>query len=192
MDPQSARRRARRVIFTAVLDVLLLPLAIIVVLLDDVLWNAALRLLRRLERLGLLRGAQGWVAGLPAAAVLPLFLLPEATSHLAGFLGAFLLAKGKVGLALVLLVIVKGLATLTIVWIYQAASHTLLSISWFAWLHGAVQYVREWSLAQVAPLRNALRARLTSKRGIGGAIRRRFRALRDRLTALFRGTGLSL
>ncbi len=189
MNPNSRPHlhRALKIVRTALLDVLLLPLAVVVVLLDDVLWDATLTFLRRLERVRLLRVTQNWVGGLPAVAVLPLFLLPEGISHLAGFLGAFLLAKGKAGAAIVLLVLVKGMATLAVVWIYQAASATLLAIGWFAWAHDAIGLVRTWSLSQVAPLRDALRDRLRRSGRIGGVIRRRFAALRARLAALLSG-----
>ena len=190
-DDAPPHRPVHRILLTGVLDVLLLPLAIGVVLFDDVFWNAAQRLLRRLERLGVLRRARGWVRSLPAVAVLPLFLLPEATSHAAGFLGAFLLTKGKVTTAIILLVLVKGMATLAVVWIYQAASATLLAIPWFSWMHDAIGWVRDWSLSQVEPLRNALRDRLHRTSRIGSVIRRRFLALRLRLVALFSGKNMT-
>lgn len=196
------RQRTWRILRTALLDVLLLPLAFAVVLLDDVLWDATLALLRRLERVGWLRSARGWVAGLPAMAVLPLFLLPEGISHLSGFLGAVLLARGQPGTAILLLVLVKGMATLAVVWIYQAASATLLAVGWFAWLHDAVQFVRGWSLSQIAPLRDALRARLQrfglrrsgphSLGRIAGAVRRRFAGWRTRLAAWLGGPRMML
>ena len=185
------RRPVHKIILTGVLDVLLLPLAIGVVLIDDVFWNAAQRLLRRMERLGMLRRARGWVRSLPAVAVLPLFLLPEATSHAAGFLGAFLLTKGQVTTAIILLVLVKGLATLAVVWIYQAASATLLAIPWFALLHDAIGWVRKWSLSQVEPLRNALRDRAQRTSRIGSVVRRRFLALRGRLATMFGGKNMT-
>jgi hypothetical protein len=185
-------RRAGRLLLIALVDVLLLPLAIIVVLFDDVLWEAAQRLLRWLERVGVLRSARSWVGRLPAAAVLPLFLLPETISHLSGFLGAFLLAKGQLTAAILLLVLVKGLATIAVVWIYQAASGTLLAIGWFAWIHNAVQYVRAWSLSQVIPLRHALRA-WSARFGRGsGVLRRRFKAVRTRLAARLGGLWTAL
>ena len=179
------RDRAGKVLLVAMLDVLLLPLAIAMVLLEDVLWRAAQRLLRRLGRMPLLRAAHAWVAKLPAAAVLPLFLVPEVASHVGGFLGAVLLAQGKVAAAATLLVLVKGTATLAVVWIYQAASTTLLAIRWFAWMHSVVQLVRAWSLSQVVPLMEVLRRRLKGSAVLGIVVARRFRTLRLRLAALF-------
>lgn len=187
MDPSfnPRRSRVRRILFATALDVLLLPLACAVVLFDDVLWRGAQKLLRGLDNAPPVRVARAWVAGLPAAAVLPLFLVPEAISHAAGFLSAVLLAKGEVAAAVSLLVVVKGTATLVVVWIYQAASATLLTVRWFASMHAAVQFVRDWSLSQVAPLRQALRERLARSVKIAARIVRRFRALRIYLKTLF-------
>jgi hypothetical protein len=183
-DPKRRLGRARKILLATVLDVLLLPLAFAVVLFEDVFWRAAHRLLRGLDRVPLLRAVHAGLGRLPAAAVLPLFLVPEAVSHLAGFLGAYLLARGQVATAVALLVLVKGMATLAVVWIYQAAAPTLLGVGWFARMHATVLFVREWSLAQVAPLRDALRARLTGSPKI---VLRRFRAVRARLAAALKG-----
>ncbi len=181
------RRRAKRIFLVALLDVLLLPLAVVLVLFEDVFWRAAQKLLRGLDRAPTVRALHAWVAGLPAAAVLPLFLMPEAISHGVGFFSAFLLAKGHLATAVLLLVLVKGSATLAVVWIYQAASTTLLAIGWFARGHDMVQFVRVWALRQVAPLRQALQQRWIGKAKIPAIARRRLRAMRLRLEALFKG-----
>jgi hypothetical protein len=88
-----------------------------------------------------------------------------------------------VAAAIALLVLVKGTATLAVVWIYQAASPTLLGVRWFARMHDAVHFVRLWSQAKVAPLRQALRDRLGGSAKFGVRVSRRFRALRFRLVA---------
>ena len=180
------RGRTRKILVAVVLDILLLPLAVVVVLFEDVLWRAAQTLLRSLGSSAPMRTAHAWVARLPALAVLPLFLLPEAISHIAGFVSALLFAEGKVVAAIALLVLVKGSATLAVVWIYQAASQTLLGVRWFARMHDAVHFVRLWSQAKVAPLRQALRARLGVSAKFGFRVSRRFRALRLRLVDLWK------
>jgi hypothetical protein len=177
------RHRTRKILTAVVLDIVLLPLAIVVVLFEDVLWRAAQALLQGLGSSPPMRAAHAWVAGLPALAVLPLFLLPEGISHIAGFLSAYLFAQRKVAAAIALLVLVKGTATLAVVWIYQAASPTLLGVRWFARMHDAVHFIRLWSQAKVAPLRQALRARLGGSAKFGARVSRRFRALRFRLVA---------
>lgn len=175
------RGRTRKILVAVALDIVLLPLAVVVVLFEDVLWRAAQALLRGLGSSAPMRTAHAWVAKLPALAVLPLFLLPEAISHIAGFASAYLFAESRLVAAIALLVLVKGTATLAVVWIYQAASQTLLGVRWFARMHDAVHFVRLWSQAKVTPLRQALRARLGVSAMSGSRVSRRFRALRLRL-----------
>jgi hypothetical protein len=164
-------------------DVLLLPLALLVILIEDVLWRAARAALRRAEALSPVRRARRWVAGLPAA-VLPLFLVPEAISHLAGLAATVLLAQGHVRAAVLLAVVVKGGATLVEVWIFEAASATLLAVGWFARLYAAVLAVRGWALGKVAPMRQAVLNRLRRPTPLGAAIRRRIRLLRPVLASV--------
>jgi hypothetical protein len=166
------------------IDVLLLPVALLVVLIEDVLWRAARAGLRRAEALSPVRRARGWVAGLPAAAVLPLFLVPEAISHLAGLDATLLLAQGHVRAAVLLAVLVKGGATLVEVWIYESASATLLTVGWFARLHAAVMAMRGWALGKVAPMRQAVLNRLRRSTTLGVAMRRRIRLLRPVLASI--------
>lgn len=166
------------------LDVLLLPVALLLVLIEDVLWRAARAILRRVAALPPVRRARGWLAGLPAAAVLPLFLVPEAISHLAGFAATVLLAQGHVWAAVLLAVLVKGGATLLVVWIYESVSATLLAVGWFARLHAAVLAARGWALGKVAPMRQAVLNRLRRSTPLGVAMRRRVRLLRPVLASV--------
>jgi hypothetical protein len=165
-------------------DILLLPIALLMVLVEDVLWRAARAILRRVAALPPVRRARCRLAGLPASAVLPLFLVPEAISHLAGLAATVLLAQGHVRTAILLAVLVKGGATLTVVWIYESASATLLAVGWFARLHGAVLAVRGWALDKVAPLHRAVLNRLRRSTPLGVAIWRRIRLLRPFLTSV--------
>ena len=142
-------------------DWLLFPFALVVVLLEA-LYFAVARLV-----LGAVRGVPGmerwmerakrFIGACPPAVVLPMFLVPEAISHAAGFLATLLLARGDVVPAVLLAVVVKGGATLATVWIYQAAAPTLLGVAWFARLHGWVMATRQWTLDQIAPARLFLR-----------------------------------
>lgn len=166
------------------LDILLLPVALLIVLIEDVLWDAAKAVLRRAEALAAVQRVRRWLAGLPAAAVLPLFLVPEAISHIAGLAATVLLAQGHVRSAVLLAVLVKGSATLVEVWIYESASATLLAVGWFARLHGAVLAARGWALDKVAPLHRAVLNRLRRSTPLGVAMRRRIRALRLLLASI--------
>jgi hypothetical protein len=190
--------RPRNRVLRFLLDALLIPLAVLIVLIEDVLWAGALRLLRGLSDLPALRAAQARVGRWPAAVALPLFLVPETLSHIAGAYSTLLLAQGRLLSAILVFTLVKGVCTLVLVWIYQACEATLLRVTWFAWLHHHALLARDWALALVAPLRASMRARLAAlrvmlapilgpARGSGARLRFRLRAWRVRLTTWLAG-----
>lgn len=167
-------------------NALLLPFALVLVLTEDVLWAGAKALLRGLSRQPLLGRLRRGIARLPVALALPLFLIPEIVSHLGEIYTAVLLAQGCFRAAILVAVLGKGLATLIVVWIYQAASPTLLQVRWFARLHHAVLEFRYWTLARIAPLYARLARRLHPQRHQGGRqVQLRFRALRRWLSVMF-------
>lgn len=182
MSSAAPRRWSRRVG-----DWLLLIPALVLIVVEQVFWAQARRLLAALARLPPLAWARDRVARLPAWAALPLFLIPEAFDHLGGFWATVLLIRGHLVAATLVAVFIKGGAILIAVAIYQACETTLLRVRWFAQLHGATLRARDWLLARVAPLRESLhlagqrlRARLPT-----GRLSRRFRRLRARLAAQF-------
>ena len=144
------------------LDTLLLPLAIVIVLIEDVLWKGALLVLRRVNAWPPVRALQIRLGQLPATIALPLFLIPEVLSHVAGAYATLLLAQGRWAAALAVGVLVKGSSMLVIVWIYQSCAETLLQVAWFARLHHWALAARDWAIAAVAPIRARARAMLTT------------------------------
>jgi len=159
-------------------DILLLPPALLYVVVERVFWVGAKRLLRRAERWGPVESAQARLETFPAWAVLPMFLVPEVFSHVAGFWASALLVRREWLPALLIGGVIKGLATLAEVWIYQSCEQKLLSVRWFAWLHGKFQRGRDWVAARTKPVREAI-LRLAGAGGSG--IARRFAALRKLL-----------
>ena len=168
------------------IDAVLLPFALVVVLIEDVLWAGAKALLGELNRLRFVRDLRVAISRLPARYALPLFLVPEIVSHMGEIATAVLLAQGCFEAAVIVAVLGKGLATLIVVWIYQACAPTLLKVRWFARAHHAVLELRYWTLARVAPLfaRVSWRLHLGQRRG-GALVQRRFRALCRWLSATF-------
>jgi len=162
LPPRASKMKARQArIARWLLDTLLIPLAVIFVLLEDVLWNGTRRLLRMLDALPPVQAARARLAVLPASVVLPLFLVPEALSHLAAAYAAILLAEGRLHTATAVLVLGKGGTTLATVWIYRVCEPTLLRVAWFARLRGWALRVRDWALTQVRPIRSRLRTSLS-------------------------------
>jgi hypothetical protein len=163
------------------LDLLLLLPALLLVVLEHVLWAGSRAILRGIAGLGAVRGAQLWLGLLPPYAALPLFLVPEVCSHGAGIWATVLLARGHVVSATLLAVLFKGAATLVLVWIYQACEPALLRVAWFARVHTGVLTARRWVLDRVVPLREAALHRLRMSVARAGWLGRRFQHLRMRL-----------
>jgi hypothetical protein len=157
-------------------DVLLLPPALLYVIVEHVFWAGAKRLLRQASRVPAIEKLQRGLEKLPAAAVLPMFLVPEIFSHIGGFWASDLLVQREWVAAFTVGLFVKGTATLLEVWIYQSCETTLLSIKWFAWLHGKMLAGRDWVAARTRPARR-FASRLIA--GSRSGFARRFAAIRS-------------
>jgi hypothetical protein len=171
-------------------DWLLFPLALLFVFFEAVYRLAAQLLLATLAGLPGMMRARAAIANLPAGVVLPLFVVPEAISHLAGFGATYLLARGQFVAAIALAVVVKGAATLATVWIYQAASATLLAVTWFARAHGWAMSARAWTLRGIQPTRMFVRhywqARQPAPNSTAGRLILRFRMIHMHLRVWLR------
>ncbi len=156
-------------------DVLLLPPALLYVIVEEVFWNGAKALLRQISRISAVTAAQERLETLPALAILPMFLVPEIFSHAGGFWASDLLLHRQWTAAMMVGVFIKGTATLMEVWIYQGCERKLLSIRWFAWVHGQFIRGRDWVLARIRPARDMI---LRLLRGSRTGFTRRFAAIR--------------
>jgi hypothetical protein len=163
------------------LDLLLLLPALLLVLVEHVLWAGSRGILRGIAGRGPVRAAQLWLGLLPPYGAVPLFLVPELCSHGAGIWATVLLAHGHLVTATLIAVLFKGAATLVLVWIYQAIEPALLRVAWFARLHNGVLAARRWVLDRVLPLREAALHRLRTSVARAGWLGRRFQDMRMRL-----------
>lgn len=152
--------RPRNRYLQLLLDTLLIPIAVLIVVIEDVLWVGALALLRGMNDMAAVRAMRVHLERLPASVALPLFLVPEAISHIAGAYATVLLAQGRILAAIIVGGLVKGVCTLLLVWIYQCCEETLMRVAWFARLHHWALAVRDWAFAQVGPMRARVRAAL--------------------------------
>jgi hypothetical protein len=159
-------------------NLLLLPPALLYVLVEQVFWVGAKTLLRQAARLDAVNTVQKNLEKLPPAAVLPLFLMPELFSHLGGFWATDLLVHRKWAAAMLAGLLVKGGATLMEVWIYQSCEKALMSVRWFAWVHGKFLAGRDWVAAKIRPVRDWAWQLVSSGRS---GLARRFRRLRARV-----------
>jgi hypothetical protein len=149
--------RPRNPVLRWLLDVLLIPVAVLLILLEDVLWAGALAVLRALRRHTLVQAAQARLAALPAWVVLPMFVVPEALSHVAGFYVTILLAQGHVAAAMTMIA-GKLVCKLMLVWIYTTCQDTLMGVAWFARFHHWTSAWLAWARERIGPVKERLRA----------------------------------
>lgn len=162
-------------------DLVLLPAALVVVLLEDVVWAGARALLRLLNRLPPVRRLDAWLRTLPGWAALPLFLLLEVLGRAGELWAVTLLVRGHAASAAITYVWVRLLGTLAAVFVYHACEPALLRYPWFVTVLGWVRRVRDWALARIAPWRAWLRriaGRARSRTTRRFAAMRRARAIR--------------
>ena len=160
------------------INLLLLPLALLLVVLEDVIWAGALAVLRGLRRASPVRALEAWLRTLSGYAALPMFLVPEILGKV-GELWAFaLLASGHPVAGVETYVLIRLVGTLIAVFIYQACEPALLQIAWFARAVGWVHAVRDWAVSLVRPALARMRALLRLGRG---RLTLRLLALRRRL-----------
>jgi hypothetical protein len=152
------------------LNLLLLPLALLVIVAEDLLWRGARSVLlgvSELPAVGLLRNN---LARLSGWAALPLFLVPEIAGRIGELWVAVLLYRGHLVSAVLVYALVRLVATLIAVFIWQACSVALLRLRWFALIVGWVTDARDWTFAKTARLRARV-TRLTT-RAEGGLLHR--------------------
>jgi hypothetical protein len=140
------------------LNSLLLPPALAVVVLEDVIWAGARAVLRRVTRLRVVRRLQTEMGRLPGWAALPIFAIPEVIAKAGEVWALTLLARGHAASFVLAYGLVRLLSTLVAVFVYMACEAALLRIAWFAALVRWVLAVRDWSLARLRPLRTHMRA----------------------------------
>jgi hypothetical protein len=160
------------------LNLLLLPLALLLVVLEDVLWAGTLAVLRGLRRAPPVRALEAWLRTLSGYAALPMFLVPEVLGKLGELWSFALLASGHPVAGIEAYVLIRLIGTLIAVFIYQACEPALLQIGWFARAVGWVHAVRDWAVGLVRPLISRMRALLRRGRG---RLTLRLLALRHRL-----------
>ncbi len=146
------RRRWRGVLR----DALLLPVALLLVLLEDVVWRGAHALVRQLAGLAAVAVLRRRLARLPGWAALPLFLVPEVAGRGGELWAAWLLYRGHPKSSVLVFVVVRLVATLIVVFIWQSCEPALMRLAWFALASVWVRTVRNWALARTAGLRRRL------------------------------------
>lgn len=159
----------------ALLDAILLPPALVVVVLEDVVWAGLRAVLRQISDLPPLRRLEARLGQLSGWAALPLFLVPEVVGRVGEIWAVALLVGGHVPSGIVVYLLVRLVSTLIAVFVYHACEAALLQLRWFAAIVAWLVRVRDWAKTLTADLRARIRARL---QGVRSRATRRFIALR--------------
>ena len=156
-------------------DLLLFPLALVIVVVEDVCWAAAKSALRWARARLPLHRLEVILHHLPGWAALPLFVIPEALGKLGELWALALIARGHFIGGVIAYCVVRIIATLIVVFIYHACEPALLQIRWFAAVIAWLRRLREWVMRAVRPQMERLRIWASHRRG---GLRTRLRAVR--------------
>ncbi len=157
------------------INLLLVPLALLLLVLEDVVWAGIAALLHQLRRAPPVAALSCALGRLPGPVALPLFLIPEVVGKLGELWSLALLAQGRPVAAVEAYVGVRLVSLVVAVFIYRSCEPALMRIAWFARAVGWVHAVRDWAMALVRPLLRPMRGML---RGAGGRLARRLSALK--------------
>lgn len=125
---------------------LLLPLQVllaILVIIDELARPIYGPLIRRFAALRLVEMGERAVARLPRFAILILLAVPIAIAEPLKIYGLLLLGEGRLIRGLLVLAIAYLASFLLIERIYAAGKPKLMTIGWFAWLMGRIDWIRQ-------------------------------------------------
>jgi hypothetical protein len=136
------------------LNLLLLPVAFVLVVLESVLWAGVRTLPHRVLHLAAIQGLRLWLAHLPGWAALPMFLVPEGVGRIGEVWSFVLLYRRHAVSAALVYILVRLVAVLIAMFIYHACEPALLRIRWFARMVAWLVVLRDWTVALLnRPLR---------------------------------------
>ncbi len=159
----------------AILDAVLLPAALVVVVLEDIVWAGLKVVLRQISGLPPLKRLEARLGRLGGWAALPLFLVPELIGRVGEVWAVALFVGGHVASGVAVYLLVRLVSTLIAVFVYHACEAALLQLRWFAAMVGWLARVRDWARLLTAVLRARLRQRM---QGLRSRAARRFAAFR--------------
>lgn len=185
--PQPRRESPRHPWLRRITTPPLMLAAAVLVLFEEVAWDALRRLAGWLARRPPLRWVEPWVRGLGPWGTLALFLIPAAGLIPVKLAAVWLIGSGHPLAGVGVLLAAKVSGTAAAAHLYAIGKDKLLTIGWFAWTHDRVQRLRAlvhgwlnrrpawvWAVGTVRRLAHRLR------RIGGGWLGRRWRAVRRR------------
>ncbi|GAB3245639.1 hypothetical protein [Chitinimonas naiadis] len=170
----------------------LVLLAALLIFLEEFLWDQLANLFGLLARLPFWARLERWVAGLPAWAALPMFLVPMVLLFPIKLAALWLIGHHHVVLGLQVILAAKIGGTAIAARLFMLLKPTLLTVPWFARGYAFFLYWREriftrlhamwwWQTAHQGMV--AIRARFAAWRAGGGGFTRRLQRWRKYLAA---------
>ena len=126
---------------------LLWPFGFVWILFEELAWTPLAALIKSFH----LRRIEAWISSLPPYGALCAFALPAITLIPFKLVAVYLFATGYYMLGLTVLITAKLVGTALVARIFQLTSPQLLTIGWFARLHG-------WVTAQVHAVKERIKA----------------------------------
>lgn len=145
------------------LSALLVPPAVLLMLLEEVIWAGLKALMARLGHLPVIARLEARIRTLPPLGAAALFLAPGAALFPFKLAALWAMAHGHVLWGLLVLLAAKLTATALFARIYTLCKPTLMSVPWFVRLHDWVSGAKAWAHARL----NGWRLWRLARRSIG-------------------------
>ena len=169
MIPPPANSRRRRI-----LSILLVPLGVALMLLEDFLWRGLKALMARLGRLPMVARVEARIIALPPLWAAVVFLVPGIVTLPFELAATWIMATGHFVLGLVLLSLAKLTATALFARVYTLCKPALMTVGWFVRLHDMVTRAKTWAHTRLdnwGVWRLTRRVIAQTRRGIKGLAR---------------------
>lgn len=131
------------------LSALLVPPAVLLMLLEEVIWAGLKALMARLGRLPVVARLEARLRTLPPLGAALLFLAPGAAMLPFKLLALWAMAQGHVVWGVLVLVAAKLTATALFARIYTLCKPTLMTVPWFVRLHDWTSGAKAWAHARL-------------------------------------------
>lgn len=129
--------------FKKILKSILVFIAFIVILIEDVLWDYLLKVTKKLDEYKIVQKIELWMSGLSPYNALTLFIVPDLFIIPLKLALVKMMASGMIIEGIVLLIIAKIFATALYAKIFIVCKPALLQISWVKWIHDKIKSFKD-------------------------------------------------
>ncbi|OAN51353.1 hypothetical protein A6A04_16385 [Paramagnetospirillum marisnigri] len=142
--PAAPRSLPRRL-----LSLLLVPLAVVIMLVEEYLWAGLKAIMARLGRLPLVARLEARIQALSPWGAAVVFVIPGVLMLPFKLVALWAMAQGQVLLGIGVLLAAKLTGTALFARLYTLCKPTLMTVGWFVRLHDAVNRAKAWAHAKL-------------------------------------------